>query len=122
MSGTQRRGFASFIKPQTQPEPAPMPAPANTAAPAAVPESAAPSAPGIEAREGEGAENRAPNRTATGRVRNHTASRNLPGLTLRLSEPRWEQLKMMSIQERRPIQEILSEAVAQYMERRGLRW
>jgi hypothetical protein len=60
--------------------------------------------------------------TTTGRVRTYTASRNLPGVTLRLTEDRWERLKMLSIQERRPIQEILGEALDGYMRGRGLRW
>jgi hypothetical protein len=60
--------------------------------------------------------------TTTGRIRTYTASRNLPGVTLRLTEQRWERLKMLSIQERRPIQEILGEAVDDYMRARGLPW
>lgn len=60
--------------------------------------------------------------TSTGRVRTYTASRNLPGVTLRLTEDRWERLKLLSIQERRPIQEILGEAVDAYMRTRGLQW
>lgn len=60
--------------------------------------------------------------TSTGRVRTYTASRNLPGVTLRLTEERWERLKLLSVQERRPIQEILGEALDAYMKGRGLRW
>jgi hypothetical protein len=60
--------------------------------------------------------------TTTGRIRTYTASRNLPGVTLRLTEQRWERLKMLSIQERRPIQEILGEALDDYMRARGLPW
>ena len=60
--------------------------------------------------------------TTTGRIRTYTASRNLPGVTLRLTEQRWERLKMLSIQERRPIQEILGEAMDDYMRARGLPW
>jgi hypothetical protein len=60
--------------------------------------------------------------TPTGRVRTYTASRNLPGVTLRLTEQRWERLKMLSIQERRPIQEILGEALDDFMKARGLPW
>jgi hypothetical protein len=60
--------------------------------------------------------------TATGRVRTYTASRHMPGVTLRLTEDRWERLKMLSIQERRPIQEILGEALDAYIRGRGLRW
>jgi hypothetical protein len=60
--------------------------------------------------------------TSTGRVRTHTANRALPGVTLRLSEERWERLKMLSIQERRPIQDILGEAMDGYMKGRGLPW
>ena len=50
----------------------------------------------------------------------YTASRNLPGVTLRMSEARWERLKLLSIQERRPIQEILGEAMADFMRGTGL--
>ena len=60
--------------------------------------------------------------TATGRVRTFSASRQLPGITLRVTEERWERLKMMSIQERRPLQEIVSEAMELYMRERGLPW
>lgn len=60
--------------------------------------------------------------TSTGRVRTHSASRQLPGVTLRLSEGRWERLKMLSIQERRPIQDILGDAMEAYMKGRGLPW
>ena len=70
-----------------------------------------------ESRAGEG--NSAPDRTrivtSTGRVRTYTASRNLPGITLRLPEDRWERLKLLSIQEHRPMQEILGEALDAYM-------
>jgi hypothetical protein len=75
---------------------------------------------------GAGQEGRASERfrvvTTTGRIRTYTASRNLPGVTLRLTEQRWERLKMLSIQERRPIQEILGEAVDDYMRARSLPW
>ena len=60
--------------------------------------------------------------TSTGRVRTYSANRQLPGVTLRLSEDRWERLKMLSIQERRPIQDILGEAMDAYMKSRGLPW
>jgi hypothetical protein len=60
--------------------------------------------------------------TSTGRVRTYSATRSLPGVTLRLSETRWERLKMLSIQERRPIQDILGEAMDTYMMKRGLPW
>lgn len=60
--------------------------------------------------------------TSTGRVRTYSATRSLPGVTLRLSETRWERLKMLSIQERRPIQDILGEAMDAYMMKRGLPW
>ena len=79
---------------------------------------------GGQSKEGEGRSS--PDRTkivtSTGRVRTYTASRNLPGVTLRLTEDRWERLKLLSIQERRPIQEILGEAVDAYMRTRGLQW
>ena len=60
--------------------------------------------------------------TSTGRIRTYSATRSLPGVTLRLSESRWERLKMLSIQERRPIQDILGEAMDAYMMKRGLPW
>jgi len=60
--------------------------------------------------------------TATGRVRTYSANRALPGVTLRLPEERWERLKMLSIQERRPIQDILGEAIEGFMRARGLPW
>lgn len=60
--------------------------------------------------------------TSTGRIRTYSATRSLPGVTLRLSETRWERLKMLSIQERRPIQDILGEAMDAYMVKRGLPW
>lgn len=60
--------------------------------------------------------------TSTGRVRTHSATRQLPGITLRVNEERWEKLKMMSMQERRPLQEILGEALERYMKERGLPW
>jgi hypothetical protein len=60
--------------------------------------------------------------TSTGRVRTHSANRQLPGVTFRASEERWERLKMLSIQERRPIQDILGEAMTAYMKARGLPW
>src|SRR3954465_13185235 len=60
--------------------------------------------------------------TSTGRVRTHSANRQLPGVTLRLSEERWERLKMLSVQERRPIQDILGEAMDGYMKGRVLPW
>ncbi len=60
--------------------------------------------------------------TSTGRVRTHSANRQLPGITLRVNEERWEKLKIMSMQERRPLQEILGEALERYMKERGLPW
>jgi hypothetical protein len=74
------------------------------------------------AGKGKGASDRTRVVTSTGRVRTYTASRNLPGVTLRLTEDRWERLKMLSVQERRPIQEILGEALDGYMRGRGLKW
>lgn len=74
------------------------------------------------AGEGRGGDDRTRVVTSTGRVRTYTASRSLPGVTLRLTEDRWERLKMLSVQERRPIQEILGEALDAYMQRRGLKW
>jgi hypothetical protein len=111
MSEPQKRTFASFLHtpsettsapPREEPPPAATP-PAPTIAPALVPD-------------------RIRYVTSTGRVRTHTANRQLPGVTLRLSEERWERLKMLSVQERRPIQEILGDAMDAYMKGRGLPW
>ena len=123
----QKKGFTSFIRPQPDRD-------AAGAAPAAKGKE------GTSARLGssnppasvltlsstsEGAppeDGRIRTVTSTGRVRTYSASRELPGLTFRVSEERWERLKMMSIQERRPLQEILGEAVERYMRERGLPW
>lgn len=58
--------------------------------------------------------------TSTGRVRTYSVTRQLPGITLPLTEEQWEKLKMMSFQKRRPLQEIPGEALANYMKSRGL--
>ena len=144
MSTAPKKGFAAFIRPapppeepsvaaapsvETHPPPAapalvapvlmvqeqasPLPAPrlvppTPTPVPAPVP-AAAPTA-------------RIRQVTSTGRVRTHSANRMLPGVTLRLSEERWERLKILSIQERRPIQDILGEAMDAFMRGRGLPW
>jgi hypothetical protein len=102
-----KKGFASFIRPAASPDGPP---------PNEVPQVVAPDNP--PQRESE----RIRQVTSTGRVRTHSANRMLPGVTLRLSEERWERLKMLSIQERRPIQEILGEALDGYMKGRGLPW
>jgi hypothetical protein len=140
---TPKRSFTSFVtrnsgsgadagpapgQPQTNPEPALVEASATR--PDREPDSLLsivsppPVRQPLESRAGEGASS--PDRTkvvtSTGRVRTYTASRNLPGVTLRLTEARWERLKLLSIQERRPIQEILGEAVDAYMRGRGLQW
>jgi len=120
MSGTQKKGFAAFLKPAA-PEPAPPvlrevpPAPPPSVEPAPVPTAAAGpmAAPQPE---------RIRQVTSTGRIRTHSANRQLPGVTLRLSEQRWERLKMLSLQERRPIQDILGDAMEAYMKGRGLPW
>jgi hypothetical protein len=119
MSGPAKRSFTSFVRP------APVPPAAEAPPPEPPPESRpleadADQAPG----EGQGTEEIDRTRvvTSTGRVRTYTASRNLPGVTLRMTESRWERLKMLSIQERRPIQEILGEAMADFMRARGLPW
>jgi hypothetical protein len=122
MSGAGKRTFTSFVRPaaahaaQTPTEPAQPDPPPTVHLNSMVRE--------IEADGGEGREVRERTRvvTSTGRVRTYTASRNLPGVTLRMSEARWERLKLLSIQERRPIQEILGEAMADFMRARGLPW
>lgn len=145
MSAPGKRSFTSFVKPSgitteasapTEPGQNSIANPTSTATP--VP--AGPTQISPEARDhvaaidapaqqrevaigmGRGTDERTRVVTGTGRVRTYTASRNLPGVTLRLAEDRWERLKMLSVQERRPIQEILGEALDGYMRSRGLRW
>jgi hypothetical protein len=126
MSGTQKKGFAAFLKPAAPvpatPEPAPPPVlrevpPAQPPSEEPAPVPAAAAAP-MAAPQPE----RIRQVTSTGRIRTHSASRQLPGVTLRLSEQRWERLKMLSLQERRPIQDILGDAMDAYMTGRGLPW
>ena len=143
MASTPKRSFTSFVKRNADPGlktgTVPMHPQANfetasrdgsatqpdheASAPGSVQSSPSVGQP-FESRVGEG--EASPDRTrvitSTGRVRTYTASRNLPGVTLRLTEERWERLKLLSIQERRPIQEILGEAVDAYMRIRGLQW
>ena len=139
MSGTQKKGFTAFLRPATaEPEPVPpppRPAEVATLPPVAMPAPAQagegpdlrvvppapPPAPAITVAAPPAAE-RVRTVTSTGRVRTHSANRQLPGVTFRASEERWERLKMLSIQERRPIQDILGEAMAAYMKARGLPW
>jgi hypothetical protein len=145
MSSPGKRSFTSFVKPATAPTPVSAPAqatqtfhadPTFTRAPLLteparmslasgdqIATGEAPAArPEVPVETGMGTSERTRVVTGTGRVRTYTASRNLPGVTLRLTEDRWERLKMLSIQERRPIQEILGEALDGYMRGRGLRW
>ncbi len=139
MSGTQKKGFTAFLRPATaEPEPVPppprpaeIPALPSMAMPAPTPAGegpdlrvvlpARPPAPAPTAAAPPPAE-RIRTVTSTGRVRTHSANRQLPGVTFRASEERWERLKMLSIQERRPIQDILGEAMTAYMKARGLPW
>jgi hypothetical protein len=100
---TPKRTFSAFLKPA---------APDAVASPPLEPESTPPGA----------SPERTRHVTSTGRVRTYSATRSLPGVTLRLTETRWERLKMLSIQERRPIQDILGEAMDAYMRSRGLPW
>jgi len=123
----QKKGFASFIRPRSDPE-------ADGVTPAAkgrggksarLGSSSPPANVRTPSNTSEGAspeDGRIRTVTSTGRVRTYSASRELPGLTFRVSEERWERLKMMSIQERRPLQEILGEAMERYMRERGLPW
>ena len=130
MSGTAKRSFTSFVRAPATPQPAPpvsnsaqplAEAPHSNPLPVADPTEVQQK---LEHQEGPGSDTGERTRvvTSTGRVRTYSASRNLPGVTLRLSESRWERLKILSIQERRPIQEILGEAMADYMRARGLPW
>jgi hypothetical protein len=121
MSGTPKRSFTSFVRPPAVPS-VPIAEPPQAESP---PEPRTPEAkPQPDLREGQGPEegDRTHIVTSTGRIRTYTASRNLPGVTLRMTESRWERLKLLSIQERRPIQEILGEAMADFMRSRGLPW
>jgi len=113
MSG-QKKGFAQFIRPV--PEAAAEGRAGTVANPAQT--GAGSDVPTIP----QGDDGRIRTVTSTGRVRTFSASRQLPGITLRVTEERWERLKMMSIQERRPLQEIVSEAMERYMRERGLPW
>lgn len=120
MSTPPKKGFASFIRPMPPEEPPaaiePSPRPMPQLQPptlAPLPQSQ-PLSPPLQER--------VRHITSTGRVRTHSANRMLPGVTLRLSEERWERLKMLSIQERRPIQDILGEAMDAFMRSRGLPW
>jgi hypothetical protein len=141
MSGSGKRSFTSFVKPTGGPANPPSSAPnhavppqpggplplADLQAPTDGNTSIYDSRPTIhgtndETGQGRDSTERTRVVTPTGRVRTYSASRNLPGVTLRLSEQRWERLKMLSIQQRRPIQEILGEALADYMRSRGLPW
>lgn len=122
MSGP-KRGFSAFIRP-TPPADTNMPEQPSPATAPSVAEDRPAIAPRADATEEVAATppERVRQVTATGRVRTHSASRSLPGVTLRLTEERWERLKMLSIQERRPIQEILGEAMQAFMRSRGLPW
>ena len=125
MSGPGKRTFASFVKPagtvaaNNPPEPtqSDISGFARSTVVAEAPRS-------IDAGAGQGSDTQERLRVVTpsGRVRTYTASRSLPGVTLRMTEVRWERLKLLSIQERRPIQEILGEAMADFMRARGLPW
>jgi hypothetical protein len=119
MSGPAKRSFTSFVRPAAVPSAGEPPQPEPLSQPGPREAEAKP-----DPEEGQGAEETDRTRvvTSTGRVRTYTASRNLPGVTLRMTEGRWERLKMLSIQERRPIQEILGEAMADFMRARGLPW
>ena len=104
MSVQPKKGFSAFLRPSASPEPPAEASEPQIATPPEMPPE------------------RVRHVTSTGRVRTHSANRMLPGVTLRLSEERWERLKMLSIQERRPIQDILGEALDDYMKGRGLPW
>jgi hypothetical protein len=101
---TPKKTFSAFLKPAV-----PGPVAPSTLEPVSTPPPEAPA-------------ERIRHVTSTGRIRTYSAARSLPGVTLRLSETRWERLKMLSIQERRPIQDILGEALDAYMIKRGLPW
>jgi hypothetical protein len=122
MSGAGKRTFTSFVRPATAHAAQPPTEPAQLDSPPAVHVTSPVREIEADAGEGRGVRERTRVVTSTGRIRTYTASRNLPGVTLRMSEARWERLKLLSIQERRPIQEILGEAMADFMRARGLPW
>jgi hypothetical protein len=115
MSTPPKKGFASFLRQPMQDQVPPAPEEERDPEPVALqsPPTTRPVEPQPE---------RVRHITSTGRVRTHSANRMLPGVTLRLSEERWERIKMLSIQERRPLQDILGDAVEAYMKGRGLPW
>jgi hypothetical protein len=115
MSTPPKKGFSAFIR-QVSPEPT-----QQSAEPPRVPTEWL-AASDTQPPPLEPAPERVRYVTSTGRVRTHMAKRELPGVTLRLSEERWEKLKMLSIQERRPIQDILGESLDAFMRARGLPW
>ncbi len=123
MSSAPKKGFSDFIRREQPAAPAPAPVPMlREVPPAPPPEAEAQPAAPAPTPVAPPAPERIRQVTSTGRVRTHSASRQLPGVTLRLSEERWERLKMLSIQERRPIQDILGDAMEAYMKGRGLPW
>ena len=135
MSGSQKKGFSAFLRPAPpEPDAAPPPAEVTASPPVVMP---APVEEGLHLQVVPPAQylppppapvaapapaDRIRTVTSTGRVRTHSANRQLPGVTFRVSEERWERMKMLSIQERRPIQDILGEAMEAYMKTRGLPW
>lgn len=128
MSG-QKKGFSQFIRPSANNDAAqpvqPLTPPQTPATPASSDAALSDSLP-IKQTDSEATAAVQPERirhvTSTGRVRTHSANRALPGVTLRLTEERWERLKMLSIQQRRPIQDILGEAMEGFMRAKGLPW
>lgn len=127
MSGP-KKGFAQFIRPSAnsdvaQPSQPPQPQEVLTTS---QPSDVGSESPMLRSITSEPAAPSQPERirqvTSTGRVRTHSANRALPGVTLRLTEERWERLKMLSIQQRRPIQDILGEAMEGFMRAKGLPW
>lgn len=128
MSG-QKKGFAQFIRPSANSDvaqPTQALPPQETSATPAPSDAASPGLSTLGETNSEAAAPVQPERvrhvTSTGRVRTHSANRALPGVTLRLTEERWERLKMLSIQQRRPIQDILGEAMEGFMRAKGLPW
>jgi len=128
MSG-QKKGFSQFIRPSANSDVAqpPQPLQPQETLTTSTPSDAAPLNPAVlGSTTSDPAAADRPERirqvTSTGRVRTHSANRALPGVTLRLTEERWERLKMLSIQQRRPIQDILGEAMEGFMRARGLPW
>jgi hypothetical protein len=119
---TPKKSFTSFIRPSADVNPLPPPV-AETASGTETTQAHVDATVVELPRQGEGEEQRVRHVTPAGRIRTYKASRELPGITYRpMSEEQWERLKMLALQERRPMQAIVAEAMEAYMKSRGLPW